>query len=364
MDAILGSIIILSFLGIPFFLTIKNVLLINTHTKKAILYEILTVVLGPIYTLIYIDVSEILNVEWYQQLYNKQLHTPIASESHLSIFFISMLAIGAYLLLRFNKFQELSPLIIVFSISAIYIGIVLCCIWMIQVTDIFLMLFPLNCIILAIKQINKTVLDYRDLHTSIGYISICYNRFSKDYLRLIIYNSYYWPTLAYICVLPLLGIIVCILVLFGQEPDAIIRAWTQTSDWNLSQQVSPENISVDEHYLCTVAARGHKKIVKPLRVGIRHNHKVIVNRQLCIANAFEQLLEENIPKVHKSIRSFYDKYGYAFAKGITSSFVMDVIYIFMKPLEYIFLFIIYLVDTQPENRIAMQYIKEIPKNTN
>lgn len=51
-------------------------------------------------------------------------------------------------------------------------------------------------------------------------------------------------------------------------------------------------------------------MLKLLQFGVRHGHRVIVNRQLCIANAFEQ----------------------------------------------IFLAVIYLCDTKPENRIAMQYI--------
>ena len=90
-----------------------------------------------------------------------------------------------------------------------------------------------------------------------------------------------------------------ILVLFGQAPDSVVRAWTETSDWNLSLKEAPQNIYYDEHYLCTVAAGGHKKIVKPIRAGVRHGHRVIVNRQLCIANAFEQVLEERTPHFHR-----------------------------------------------------------------
>ena len=41
----------------------------------------------------------------------------------------------------------------------------------------------------------------------------------------------------------------------------------ETSGWNLSRRVAPQNVYYDEHYLCTVAAGGHRKIVKPLRLG-------------------------------------------------------------------------------------------------
>ena len=146
----------------------------------------------------------------------------------------------------------------------------------------------------------------------------------------------------------------------SQAPDAIIKAWTETADWNLSNRIAPQNIQVDEHYLCTVAAGGHKKVVKPIRLGQRHGHEVIVNRQLCIANAFEQILEERTPKLHKHIRGFYDKYGFSIIKWIHSKYAADFIYFIMKPLEWLFLIVLYLVDRKPENRIAVQYMGDVP----
>jgi hypothetical protein len=154
---------------------------------------------------------------------------------------------------------------------------------------------------------------------------------------------------------PLLGLLIGLLTLLGQAPNAIIQAWTQTSDWNLSQQIAPQNIYYDEHYLCTVAAGGHRKLVKPLRRGVRHGHDVVVNRQLCVANAFEQILEEYTPRFHRAVRHFYDRYGFPIAKLIHSPYTADLIYLVMKPLEWLFLLVLYLVDIHPEDRIALQY---------
>lgn len=67
--------------------------------------------------------------------------------------------------------------------------------------------------------------------------------------------------------IPLLGVIILILLLFGQEPNSVIKAWTETADWTMSQKTAPQNIFYDEHYLCTVAAGGHQKVVKPIRTG-------------------------------------------------------------------------------------------------
>ena len=70
--------------------------------------------------------------------------------------------------------------------------------------------------------------------------------------------------------------------------DAPIKAFTDTADWTFSQQIPPPPMESSGHYLCTVAAGGHKKIVKPLRYGTRRGQTIVVNRQLCIANAFEE----------------------------------------------------------------------------
>ena len=59
---------------------------------------------------------------------------------------------------------------------------------------------------------------------------------------------------------------------------------------------------------------------------------------------------------------FIDRYGYPFAKHIKKKWAMDLIYYLMKPLEWLFLLVLYLVDRKPENRIAMQYIKPIPED--
>ena len=145
-------------------------------------------------------------------------------------------------------------------------------------------------------------------------------------------------------------------MLFGQRPDEAIKAFLETSDWTLSTKISPPSITYDGHYLCTVSLRGHKNIVKPIRMGIRRGEKIVVNRQLCVANAFEDLVQERMPRFHHFIRYIYDKYGYPLSKHINTALQADITYILMKPLEWIFLLVLYIFDVNPENRIATQYI--------
>ena len=128
------------------------------------------------------------------------------------------------------------------------------------------------------------------------------------------------PKLWTICLFPTMIMIQFILVLFGQRPDSMIRVFLETSSFNYSiiPAPKPEIVEGDGHYLCTVSAKGHKKLVKPIRAGIRRGERIPVNRQLLIANAFENILEQHMPIIHKPIRHFYDKYGYPISKHIHS----------------------------------------------
>lgn len=90
-------------------------------------------------------------------------------------------------------------------------------------------------------------------------------------------------------------------------------------------------------------------------MGLRHGRPVVVNRQLLVANAFEQMLEERVPRTHRIIRRLYDTYGFLVAKLIRSQWVADAVWFLMKPAEWFFLAVLYLNDRHPEDRIALQY---------
>lgn len=361
-------IFLIIFLGIPFILTIINVTaLIYRHKgskamKKLKFYECATIILGILYSIMFAKVSEIFfSADWDKVLTNSEVHTPIWSGSNPTVITLFLVGVLGYLVLSFNKVEKMPPLLIVSSMAAMYIGVIECIFWIAQTISteyIVLDILPFNFIIIVINTIKYKILEWNSIEKN------HIKTFKNEYFRSLnekISNAVYWPILAFIIMLPILGIIICILTLFGQEPNAIIKTWTETSDWNLSQKISPQNVVYDNHYLCTVAAGGHSKIVKPIRMGQRHGRKIIVNRQLCIANAFEQILEEKVPTLHRHIRNFYDKYGFPIAKIIVSKYAADIVYIIMKPLEWFFLIVLYFCDVNPENRIAVQYIPNIPR---
>lgn len=170
-----------------------------------------------------------------------------------------------------------------------------------------------------------------------------------------------YPVLT-IILIPIIFLLSLFLFLFGQKPDGIIRAFTDTYRHGFSQlDYMCDNVECGGHFLCSVGANGHRKIVKPIRYGERNGRKIICNRQLLISNAFEDLIQEKFPVGHKIIRQNYNKVGsliHRYYNIFNIKLVSDLVYILMKPAEIFFLLILYTFDRKPENRIAIQYLNK------
>ena len=359
----------------PIVLTGYHILLLYLETKKKLLkpfirFDQVAIWYGLILEFLYLTEGKyVTGADWSVQLKNLEIHTPIFSEAAPTIIFIFVIGIAGYLYLRVRPLKKIPPLMAIISMSAMYLWVIEVLVFTVQVfkgdlsgdnlLDVYLLVYPVCIICIVARTVISKVHEWQEYEMERAKIQ---SNLLLNFADKILSNSKLWPIYAIIFMFPLLGIIIGILLLFGQAPDSVIKAWTETADWTLSLKEAPQNIEYDEHYLCTVAAGGHKKIVKPVRKGIRHGHEVIVNRQLCIANAFEQILEEKIPRFHKLVRGLYDRYGFPVARLIKSKWIADIIYILMKPLEWIFLMVIYMSDVHPENRIATQYMGKIRNN--
>lgn len=255
-----------------------------------------------------------------------------------------------------------SPIATVLYTDFVIIGMIISVLYIIQIfphiTELFyayLCLLSFNYILCGIRLIRDNIKIYLD------HMNKCCNVPKSRFIMKLQQNFsdiHKLPLIIFIMLIPLIAVMFAILVLCEQGADGFIKLFTQTADWTFSQQIPPPPVEYQGHYLCTVAAGGHEKIVKPQRIGYRQHTKIIVNRQLCIANAFEQLIEEKFPKIHKFIRHNYNKYGYPLSKHITTPLRADIVYIAMKPLEWFFLIVLYLFDITPEKRISVQYTKK------
>jgi len=214
----------------------------------------------------------------------------------------------------------------------------------------------LNILVLIKNQklfIDESGLSEKNIKSNI-------ERLAWRVLHLNIFKKF--PLLILIC-FPLLVLLGLFLLLFGQKPDSAIRAFTDTYKHGLSE-LNDQCLNVvcpgpGTHFLCSIAANGNKNLVKPLRLGQRAGKKIVCNRQLLISNAFEELLQQRLPFIHKPVRGFYNKIGnliHRYYGVFNYKWVSNMIYILMKPLEWFFLLVLYVVDKKPENRIASQYI--------
>lgn len=339
----------------------------------ATLYDIFAMLLAILFTYSLLELANniLFEKQWFEELRNQELHTPISHDHLLTFFVLYFVFVVGLIIITAIPSNKRPPLVTVISLALMYIGVIDALLFTIQIMGmnmkneagqvlfkfqpdlLFVVLIPLNLLIITMRVIFAEIHGYEPDE----------NRMSKidripflGWCNRVLSNAKTWPAAAIVVMIPILGIIIAILTLFGQAPDAAIKVFTETANYTFSTKIPPQNVFYDEHYLCTVAAGGHEKIVKPIRMGKRHGHDVVVNRQLCIANAFEQILEEKTPKFHRIVRDFYDKYGFPVARLIRSKYIADAIWLLMKPLEWIFLIAIYLVDIKPEDRIASQYL--------
>lgn len=188
-------------------------------------FEYITFVLGFLYTRLYIWVCDIKwNIEWYKQVEETQLHQPVWTGGKLAFFLFCGIGIIGYLLLSSIKLEKMPPLIIVIAIAAMYIGIIECVIWCIQIFSKeywILCLFPLNCVIIVIKTIRYKIREWNAME--IHHQHVYKGHSILNYFNQKLTNAAYWPTMAFVFLWPLMGIMICILALFGQAPDVICK---------------------------------------------------------------------------------------------------------------------------------------------
>lgn len=291
------AIICLVIFGLPAAMTVWNIISLTPKkdkVKNRRKKDIATLLLGFCLTAVMIKL--ISSYHWDEPVMIggdlfSILHEPFSSDYVLSLVLYAAVPIACMMIAGREKL--LPPLVGAFCIGGIYGGIVLCAFYTSQLIG---GVFNQNGVVIYILFLLTYVLNYLLMAVRIIGDNV------KRYLAYFRENDI--------------------------QPRSVIGVW---------------------------AVNGHEKLVKPTRLGVRQGVKIGVNRQLCVANAFEQVIEEKTPRFHRLVRYIYDNYGYPLSKHITTKLRADIIYIVMKPLEWIFLAVLYLSDISPESRIAVQY---------
>jgi len=321
--------------------------------------QLWTVVLVPLFFMLIFDT-------WERQ--DCCTDSTLFSPEHRIGIYTLIIACMVFYGVSIYKKRVLPPVVELFTNSFLIFGViinVLLCIHInpMEAGPLFWCFGNIPIILLLLIELNKNHkfiqrhIEQNELHSN--------NTIGKFCLTILkLQPAFKYPILA-IILIPILILLSLFLLLFGQKPDSMIQAFTETYKHGFSQlDHLCDNVHCGGHFLCSVGAKGHKKIVKPLRYGERHGHKIICNRQLLISNAFEDLMQDKFPKTHRIIRKCYDKVGDQIHKHyhiFNNKWVSDAVYILMKPLELVFLVVLYTFDHKPENRIAMQYLKKIDR---
>lgn len=348
----------------PLGLTVLN--LYNLFSKKPILPRAAAlatlIVGGGLYIALYCVEFDTAG-DWYEQIYEFQLHYSISSDFGWAVEVPAVLGLLGLLALIFLDASKNPPLVSALSIAGVVIMNVVQIAYAMQISKnvsdwaLMLYVYHANVFIISVSAVKKQIKQQLEIFAERN------PEEDKSRLYRFMSSAAGYSALIFACLFFVIAILEIIFILTGQGADAPIKAFKDTADWTFSRQIPPPPKHYEGHYLCTVAAGGHKKIVKPLRYGTRHGATIIVNRQLCVANAFEDFIHEKLPKFHRVIRGAYDKYGYPISKHITTPRRADVVYILMKPLEWLFVVFLYAFDNDPEGRIRRQYFYRGDKET-
>ncbi len=355
-------------LGVPFvlsFLNLWNLLARRKLIPRVLLF--LTVILGIGFYWIYLGTFDVTDMEWNEAILAGEHHTPVSNEYLFSFVALTAVGIASLCTIALVPARKLSPIVAAFSLAGVLLGNVLNILYGLQLAPLFFMksppyfegvieslplLFHFNILLISLYHVRAQIMAQIPLMD--GKIERSRSSVLKQ-LYSFLKKASHWPVAAFSALLPLAALIEIVLILFGQGADGCVKMFAMTADWTFSTQIPPPPLDYDGHYLCTVAAGGHRKLVKPLRMGKRRGVSIVVNRQLMVANAFEELLAKKAPHLHGKIRRFYDTHGYPLSRLITTPLRADIVYILMKPLEWLFAFVLYLFSTDPEERISRQY---------
>jgi len=285
------------------------------------------------------------------------------------IWVLTFVSIYFYFLSRTKK-HTTGPLTLVAIPSALTMGTILALLQFVHFIPFFLIggsfaaspLFFFSIFVFpAFSLIQVTILFAVELYCALQYNkNIVLNDINKNDLinglATIYFGKYY--LIAQVISFPIfITIVQYVFIIVTQKPDSIIQAFIESRDGLFSQGTC--NICVSNsnpEYLCTIAAFGSDKIVKPLHYGYRQGNTIRVNRQLKICNAFEEMIAEKTPTIHKCLRAFYDGLQIPIEKWKKIKLVSNILYIIIKPMEWTFLLALYVFEKYPETKIGKQYL--------
>ena len=160
-------------LAYPLLLTAVEIFLLLFACRRERVYQrcrffdVVAVLLGVLYNVLYL--SELQDVkmlkDWQEQLANQERHAPVYTAALPTVLVIAAVGFAGYLLVNFIPLGKIPPLVLVIGMAAMYLGTIESVIWGIQVYDgdIFLLLLPVNCVIITARTVIYKAVSYTHL---------------------------------------------------------------------------------------------------------------------------------------------------------------------------------------------------------
>lgn len=128
------------------------------------------------------------------------------------------------------------------------------------------------------------------------------------------------------------------------QPDLAAKSWSFVPSlplWGAAVYLTRRTYDLlpnepPKCYVVTAAAQGHRLVVRPIGLVKKADGSLIpVNRQLEILWQFEREWKRRRPRLHRFVRSFYDRFGPCLASRIRKPWHADCAYISLKPIEWL-----------------------------
>jgi hypothetical protein len=157
-ETMLITLLVAMYITYPIVLSVINIVSVfTTDTKWNLkIFEWIGIVLGGLYSVIYM---ETIGEGWWGTVCVGTVHTPIADISKPILIVIVLIAFVGYAILSLKGVEKLPPLVAVLSILAMYMGCVVAVVWCVKTfsEDFMLSVYPINCILLAVKRTKTAV---------------------------------------------------------------------------------------------------------------------------------------------------------------------------------------------------------------
>ena len=276
-----GEFAVLIILGLPVGLLVADVIF-AVKKKKYPAFELAAFSIGGGYMALAYMLWDLPSYDKPINLYGTEsAHAPINLEYGAAIILFALLGLASYMILMFHK-KKFPPLTEVILLGGMYVGMLLCIVFLYQLVmgvhpqpadmsglvgvmdeeylknwkvsldelDYFVILclcivpvlFLVHCVHLMIIMMKEQAQEQRTKN----YDNPLMNQVNKLFVKGM--GKY---LLAVLAMLPLMAVLSAVLMLFGQQPDSIILAFTRTSDWILSKEIS---VAVKKSHNCPSAS--------------------------------------------------------------------------------------------------------------